>query len=67
LIEEADPAVIVDQEYYEKEIHEKYYSLEIKSNGSFWVNCAYCGKKSCQDCSLPYTDQTFQAFFDQCK
>jgi hypothetical protein len=44
---------------------DKFYSVEVKSNGSFWVSCAYCGKKSCGDCVFPYSDTVFEKYFEE--
>ena len=30
--------------------------INIKSNGSFWTECCFCKKKSCDKCQLIYAD-----------
>jgi ubiquitin carboxyl-terminal hydrolase 4/11/15 len=43
------------------------FSLEFKSNCSYWLNCGYCDKKQCNDCPIPQSDATIEKILEKVK
>lgn len=41
------------------------YSLEFKSNSTFWQACSYCQRKNCNDCPIPFDDTKVSKYLEQ--